>query len=371
MIKNFLLYTLLFAVHIGFGGCKQNNNAIKIGGSISDAPNMSVYFEQVFPNNQMESILNQKTDDKGTFEFALPEKLEAGIYRIRTGVKSAELILDGTEKNVSLAGDLQSLANLKYKVSGSPLTEKYLELVSSFVNKKIDLKGLLGKTEKDVDPLIGYMVSSRMLRFSPQFINLYKTVEANLKNKYPDIRLTKDFDRYLLTIEQAAARQRASEKIKVGQPAPDIALPDIHGKVRKLSDLKGKVVLLDFWASWCGPCRKANPHVVEMYHKYKSKGFEVFSVSLDGLDTKTKNRLGSEERIKQQLDRSKKRWMDAINKDKLIWPNHVSDLKKWESVAAATYGVRSIPKTFLIDRDGKIAYVNPRYNLEEQLKKIL
>ncbi|MFM8485865.1 MAG: TlpA disulfide reductase family protein, partial [Bacteroidota bacterium] len=106
------------------------------------------------------------------------------------------------------------------------------------------------------------------------------------------------------------------------------------------------------WASWCGPCRRANPHVVEMYKKYKSKGFEVFSVSLDRPDGKDK-------------------WIQAIQQDGLVWDNHVSDLKFWESAPAATYGVRSIPRTFLINREGKIVAVNPRDNLEAELTKNL
>lgn len=118
-----------------------------------------------------------------------------------------------------------------------------------------------------------------------------------------------------------------------GSVAPELEFSDPDGKVRKLSDLRGKVVLIDFWASWCGPCRKENPHVRAMYEKYHDRGFEVFSVSLDN---------------------NKDRWKDAIAKDGLVWPNHVSDLKGWGSAAAKLYGVSSIPSTFLVDKDGRI-----------------
>ena len=118
-----------------------------------------------------------------------------------------------------------------------------------------------------------------------------------------------------------------------GSIAPELEFSDPDGKVRKLSDLRGKVVLIDFWASWCGPCRKENPHVRAMYEKYHDRGFEIFSVSLDN---------------------NKNRWKDAIAKDGLVWPNHVSDLKGWGSAAAKLYGVSSIPCTFLIDKDGRI-----------------
>jgi thiol-disulfide isomerase/thioredoxin len=138
-----------------------------------------------------------------------------------------------------------------------------------------------------------------------------------------------------------------------------------------LSDYKGKVVLLDFWASWCGPCRKANPHVVEIYNKYKGKGFDVFSVSLDGLDNRTRQALGDNSQVQMNLDRQKERWIEAIRTDNLLWNGHVSDLLKWDSKAAAMYGVSGIPKTFLVDREGKIAAIDPRFNLEESVTSAL
>jgi len=154
-------------------------------------------------------------------------------------------------------------------------------------------------------------------------------------------------------------------------PAPNISLKSPDGKTYSLADLKGKVVLLDFWASWCGPCRKSNPHVVEVYNKYKEKGFTVFSVSLDGIDTRSKARYPDEAQFQAGLEQSKKNWIAAIEKDQLTWPYHVSELTKWDTQAAREYGVSGIPKTFLIDRQGKIAAVNPRTTLEEELLKVL
>jgi thiol-disulfide isomerase/thioredoxin len=163
----------------------------------------------------------------------------------------------------------------------------------------------------------------------------------------------------------------SQERIKVGMPAPDISMKNPAGKEVSLNDLKGKVVLVDFWASWCGPCRKANPHVVQVYDKYKSKGFTVFSVSLDGLDSRSRSAIQNDDALSKRLEASKQAWLKAIEQDQLKWDYHVSDLEKWDTRAAKEYGVTGIPKTFLIDRDGNIAAINPRFNLEEALLKVL
>ena len=139
--------------------------------------------------------------------------------------------------------------------------------------------------------------------------------------------------------------------INIGAIAPEINLKSPDGKLIALSSLKGKVVLLDFWASWCRPCRAENPNVVRLYNKYKDRGFTVYSVS---------------------LDQNKDKWMAAITQDQLTWSNHVSELTGWKSSAGNKYGVSSIPKTFLIDSNGKIIAYDLRGNdLEKKLAEIL
>ena len=157
----------------------------------------------------------------------------------------------------------------------------------------------------------------------------------------------------------AANAQYENTKIKIGEKAPELELKDTSGKTVKLSELsKGKVVLLDFWASWCHPCRLANPRVVELYNRYKDKkfknskkGFTVISVSLD-----------------QQKDA----WLKAIRQDGLIWPDHMSDLGGWQSKAAEIYGVQFIPQAMLIGADGKvIAKYTATEAAEADLQKML
>jgi len=139
----------------------------------------------------------------------------------------------------------------------------------------------------------------------------------------------------------------------IGTKAIELNYKNPEGKEIALSSLKGNIVLLDFWASWCGPCRRNNPGVVTLFNKFQGKkwvkgvkGFTVYSLS---------------------LDQNAENWKQAIQIDGLTWPNHVSDLKGWSSEGAAKYGIRSIPQTVLIDETGYVLAINPTHELIEQL----
>ncbi|MEQ9591704.1 MAG: TlpA disulfide reductase family protein [Cyclobacteriaceae bacterium] len=173
-----------------------------------------------------------------------------------------------------------------------------------------------------------------------RYIDLYVHVADELKAEWKDYQVAQEF---ISMVEKMKV-------LAIGQPAPEIALPNPEGEIVKLSSLRGKYVLVDFWAKWCGPCRRENPNVVKAYHKYNDKGFEVFGVS---------------------LDRTREDWVQAIQEDGLVW-THVSDLKYFDSQAASDYNITAIPFSVLVDPDGIIIGKNLRgRGLEKKLEEVL
>lgn len=213
----------------------------------------------------------------------------------------------------------QTLANIKLPVDQQ---KNFIDLQLSKIPQEkrtymLALGGMIAGLQSGKSPL--------MATYAKKYIEMYGA-------KYPE------------AAAQLKNAVKATSSMMPGAEAPDFTMNTPDGQPLSLKDLRGKVLLIDFWASWCGPCRRENPNVVKAYKKYHDKGFDVLGVS---------------------LDKDKKRWLDAIEKDGLIW-HHVSDLKGWANAAAQLYGVRSIPHTVLLDKDGKIIARNLRGPALEQ-----
>jgi len=349
----------------------NSDGKLSISGTIANASNLKVFVDHVTEPNSNLSLQSTSTDENGDFSFNFDKSLEPGIYKLRIGSKKGFLILNGDESNIKIEGDLANLNKNEFTISGSAGTEEYNNAYSSYLNRKLDVAGIQNFAASSKNPFAGAQLAMQTLKMREDFVAIHKISAGRIAEKYGNIEFSKKYNALVAGLEQKLMLKQSRDKIKVGEPAPNITAKSPDGKEYSLEDLKGQVVLLDFWASWCGPCRKANPHVVETYKKYKNKGFTVFSVSLDGVDSRTANRYPDKAQLENVMNQQKTRWVKAIEKDKLEWDYHVSNLKKWEEPAAKQYGVTGIPKTFLIDKEGKIAAVNPRYDLEDQLKRLL
>ena len=176
--------------------------------------------------------------------------------------------------------------------------------------------------------------------------NAFKNIEASIKTKNESNQLISN------RIKQKIESNPNKQKIKIGMQAPDFTAPDPQGKQITLSEIKGKVTIVDFWASWCKPCRIENPNLVKLYDKYHSKGLEIISVSLE---------RGNQKAF----------WIEAIKKDQLNWYN-VSNLKFWQDPIAQAYSVNSIPATFILDENGTVVAERLRgAELEATIKNLL
>lgn len=333
--------------------CGGNENSagdkLQISGKVGNAPEGYVVLSQ-FTDSRPKVLDTLEVNSKGEFAYDLevnsPTFYELNLY----GQRIVRLALLDEDVSVSynfnepsslvIEGSKDSKEMLKleilmeeYQVSVNQLNEEYYEAMSkndSEAIKKIQEKAI------ELERAQAEKVKEMITTMGDSFASLAAVGLLNPKNDFPflDELVTKLNENYPGTVSIMQMKQQLDEMraLSVGQIAPEIELPSPDGKMIKLSDLRGKYVLIDFWAAWCKPCRQENPNVVRLYNQYKDKGFEVFGVS---------------------LDRTKEDWVKAIEADGLTW-THVSDLKYFNSIAAELYKIEAIPATYMIDPDGKI-----------------
>jgi thiol-disulfide isomerase/thioredoxin len=298
------------------------------------------------------------------------------------------LFLDENSNNVKISGAMPGIGST-YQVEGSDYSagiKDYLVFLEQFYEQENDLatkiqsmnpadsngiKPLMASLDsisaiqrtyalehivKDTASPVAWMLlrelipASGLIGFDSTDLRYFTMVANGMRDRYPYSEYPAYIDADIESINAQYAAMNAPQPTG-GGAAPEIVMNDRNGKPIALSSLRGKIVLVDFWASWCGPCRQENPNVVRVYEKYKDKGFTIYSVS---------------------LDENRDKWMAAIDADNLSWPNHVSDLKGWSSEAVAAYEVRGIPATFLLDKEGNIIAQNLRGpQLEQKLQELL
>ncbi len=261
--------------------------------------------------------VNKGYEVKGSEETRMLQTFFDSFSKVQDGVRELQLKVQNAEQ--------QQLPNLD-----SIRTQAREEYYKLYDNQNKTIKTLIEKADTGVVALNLAIFALNMLDPTQDAAYL-SNLHAKYKKASPGSRYFKSFD----TMFRAMFPE---EKVKQNMEAPDIQLPDPSGKIVALSSLKGKVVLIDFWASWCKPCRQESPNMVKLYNRFKDKGFEIYGVS---------------------LDKDKKAWTEAIQKDGLNWI-HVSDLKFWQSDAAALYSVTSIPATYLLNAQGKVLATNLR-----------
>jgi peroxiredoxin len=372
-----------------FSACSGNSSADIPGhlikGKIENAEDQEV-IAIVFEDGEEKGIDTVKIVD-GEFTIETPtKKLREYILTFGESEMPIVLFLDEESENIEITGSLPNVGE-NYTITGTKYSQDikeylvylkpyfetergiYMNLQQTNPMDTVAIEKYMGQLdsisaiqreyaiehiEKDFASPVSWLMlremfpASGLANFNLDDIQYFEKVAKAIREKYPYSEYPDLIEKDIEQIKSQLEMMKMQD-VELSE-APEINLNNVDGEPLALSSLKGKVVLVDFWASWCKPCRQENPNVVAAYNKYKDKGFTVYSVSLDD---------------------KKDAWLNAIQSDNLTWPNHVSDLQGCTS-ATTPYGVSSIPSTFLLDKDGNIIARNLRGDqLEKKLAEIL
>ena len=349
--RNILHLIVLLFILISCQNKNEKINEIKLTVNyIGDIEGDEVRLQKVSSDYSIELYKSESfNNNKIVFDILI---LESTLFRLDIlGKESIDLILNNTDINLNIDN---SSSEFKYTIEGSYDTDvlnNVRKIISTYKYdiRQINQKFIKASQEKNSKLVNELRYDANILKIDfEKFLKTYlRTVDNSLAviitSDYLDIdnnisfwdstlikyRDNFSYNSYFKSFEKKVNKIKS---VSIGSVAPEIILSDTTGKDVALSSLRGKYVLLDFWAGWCGPCRMENPNILKNYVKYKNKGFEVYQVS---------------------LDRSRSDWVNAIKKDNLIWYN-VSDLKFFQSEAASLYNIDRIPKGFLLDPNGVI-----------------
>jgi peroxiredoxin len=365
MMRNLLTALLLTVILFS---CHTSKDEFSIKGTIAGVETGKVYLQKVVDGAPQSIDTADVVNGKFTFTGKM-ELPDIRIIRLNERDYIAQLFLDNS--NVTIAAKKDSVQAAK--IVGSPsqdLFQTYITEVESMNKQMAALqnryqKAMSSNNEEEVKKVqIDYQaLMDNMKVFTKNFVKEHRTsvvaayiTLTQLANQIESVELDSlvagfpqeiSKSEYVVKLNEMA---QAMKKTAIGAVAPDFTMNDPQGKPIQLSSLRGKVVMIDFWASWCSPCRQENPNVVKVYQQYHDKGFEILGVS---------------------LDRTKDEWEKAIKDDQLTWL-HVSDLQYWQNNAARLYTVNSIPQTYLLDKEGKIIAKGLRsQELEAKLAELL
>ena len=245
-----------------------------------------------------------------------------------------------SNRNNKLTADFQAAQQQQDAAKISELRAAYESLMNE--NNAYEL----GFMSENPDATLSALILEGNLNGNKYTFNKIKDIYSNFSDSVKDTRAAKTISDFITK----------NQKLAIGAPAPEFSGPTPNGEKIALKDIKGKVTIIDFWAAWCGPCRRENPNVVKVYEKYHDKGLEIIGVSLDG-NPKQKG--------------AKDAWLDAIEKDNLTW-YHVSNLQYFNDPIAKQFNISSIPATFIIDEEGLIVAKNLRGQaLEDKIEELL